>query len=54
MLQPSVISSLQMWTGSPKTAIQKMLPPLTVIAEKLVNKQPCKKQGEQGNMIGPR
>ena len=54
MSLPSAISGLQMWMGATQTAIQQMLPPLTVIAEELVNKQPCKKQGEQGNMIGPR
>ena len=54
MSQPSAISGLQMWMGATQAVIQQMPPSLTVIAEELVNKQPCKKQGEQGNMIGPR
>ena len=38
--------------SAPKTAIQQMLPPTsTVIAEELGE---CKKQGKQGNGIGPR
>ena len=51
MSQPSAISGLQMWMMAPKTVIQQMLPPPTVIAEEL---QECKKQGEQENRIGPR
>ena len=51
MSQPSVISGLQMWMRAPQTAIQRMLPPATVIAEELGQ---CKKQGEVGNRIDPR
>ena len=51
MSQPSAISGLQMWMRAPKTAIQQMLPLPMVIAEELGE---CKKQGEQGNKIGPR
>ena len=51
MSQPSAISGLQMWMMAPKTVIQRMLPPPTVIAEEL---QECKKQSEQENRIGPR
>ena len=35
MSQPSAISGLEIWTRAPKTAIQRMLPPATVIAEEL-------------------
>ena len=48
MSQPSAISGLQMCMRVPNTAIHRMLPPPTVIAEELGE---CKKQGEQGNRI---
>ena len=51
MSQPSEISVLQMRMRASKTANQGVLPPPTVIAEELGE---CKKQGEQGNRIGPR
>ena len=41
MSQPSVISGLQMGMRAPKTEIQRILPPLMVIAEELGE---CKKQ----------
>ena len=50
MSQPSAISGLQMCMRVPNTAIHRMLPPPTVIAEELGE---CKKQGEQGNRMAP-
>ena len=41
MSQPSVISGLHMGMRAPKTEIQRILPPLMVIAEELGE---CKKQ----------
>ena len=51
MSQQSVISILQMRMRVPQTIIQQMLPPPLVVAEELGE---CKKQGEEGNSIGPR
>ena len=51
MSQPSVVSGLQKWMREPQTVIRWKMPPPTVIAEELGE---CKKQGEEGNRIGPR
>ena len=51
ILQPSVISGLQMEMRVPKSVIQQTLPPSMVIAEEV---EEWEKQSEQRNRVGPR